>query len=62
MFGNNGKLAKQLKYLVNGNGIFEYDTKLAPLDDQSEANFSSHKTWYLNSREYLMLQINLKGK
>ena len=31
-FGNNGKLIKSLKYLVNRNDIFEYDTQLAPLD------------------------------
>ena len=31
-FDNNGKLIKSLKYLVNGNDIFEYDTQFAPLD------------------------------
>ena len=31
-FGNNGKLTKPLKSIVNGNGIFEYYTQLAPLD------------------------------
>ena len=31
-FGNNGRLTKPLKSLVNRNGIFEYDTQLSPLD------------------------------
>ena len=31
-FGNNRKLTKPLKSLVVGNGIFEYDTQLAPID------------------------------
>ena len=28
-----GKIIKQPKYLVNGNGIFDYDIQIAPLDD-----------------------------
>ena len=31
-FVNNVKLTKPLKSLVNSNGVFEYDTKLAPLN------------------------------
>ena len=60
--GNNGKLTKPLKYLVNSNGIFEYNTQLAPLDAQYAAKMLSHKTWCLDSGEDLILQKNLKGK
>ena len=61
-FGNNGKLVKPLKSFVNGNVIFEYDTKLSPLDAPYVAKKFSHKPWCLNRGEYLMLQKSLEGK
>ena len=36
-FSYNGKLTKPLKYLINRNGIFEYDTQLTTLDAPSVA-------------------------
>ena len=61
VFGNNGKLTKPLKFLVNRNFIFEYGAQLAPLDAPYVAK-KSHKPCFLNSGEYLMLQKNLKGE
>ena len=60
--GNNGKLTKPLKYIVNGNCILEYDTQLAPLDAPSVVKMFIHKPWCLNSRGDLIMQKNLKGK
>ena len=61
-FGNNGKLTKPLKPLVNENGIFEYDTQLATHDVPPVVKTFLHKTWRINHGEYLILQKILKGK
>ena len=63
MTDNKYEHAMQLKYLVNGNGIFEYDTSLAPLDAlnlgrnvQLPAPVPQHQ------RKYEAVENNLKGK
>ena len=40
---NNRKLTKPLKSSINGNGIFEYDTQLAPHGASYVEKYLSHK-------------------
>ena len=50
--GNNGKLKKTLKSLVNGNRIFDYDTQLESLDSPSVAKIQSQALVAQQRRRY----------
>ena len=44
-YGKIIKVTKALKYLVNMNEIFEYNTQLVALDAPSVAKIFSHNHW-----------------